>query len=287
MIPTKSNGTSWFCDALRKLFVLAAGFVAALASAVSSAQFNFEDVTGQTNIDFEHRDGSSGEHYLIEAVASGVATIDYDRDGDMDVYFLNGAALKGTEYAEPPVNRLYRNEGGFNFTDVTEQAGLGDAGFGLGVVVGDINNDGFPDVYLSNYGANVLYINDGMGRFIKHLDSALSCGSKVGAGVSLIDIENDGDLDIYAASYIQFDCETHPTSEFHGKIVYGGPVLFEAEPDDLLRNNGDGTFTNISEAAGIADVAEWGMGTIALDIENDGDTDIFVANDSTLNFLWK
>lgn len=247
----------------------------------------FQDVSGSSNITFEHHDGSSGAHYLIEAIASGVATFDYDCDGDLDIYFLDGAGLQGTNYSPRPMNRLYRNDGSMTFTDVTDASGLGDPSFSLGVAVGDLNDDGLPDVYVSNFGPNKLYLNNGDGTFREDASSVPACGNKVGAGITLLDIENDGDLDIYAASYIKFDYETHPESKFNGRVVYGGPVLFKPEPDDLLRNNGDGTYSNISKESGISELAEWGMGTIGIDMENDGDTDIFVANDSTLNFLWE
>ncbi len=265
--------------------------VAAFATKVAAedtTSIRFGNIpTTASGLDFIHADGSSGRHYLIEAVASGLATFDYDLDGDIDIYFLSGAALPGTVYQVPPTNRLYRNDGDWKFTDVTRQAGLGDSGFGLGVAVGDYDNDGWPDVYLNNFGSNALYRNNGDGSFSELEQETLACGTKVGGGASMLDIEGDGDLDIYVANYIRFDFETHPKSVFHGRVVYGGPVLFATEPDNLLRNNGDGTFTDISQSAGISEFSEWGMATIAFDADDDGDTDIFVANDSTMNFLWE
>ena len=127
--------------------------------------FYMNDVTLQSGLDFVHCDGSSGRHYLYESVASGMASFDYDLDGRIDVYFLNGKDFEGATADRPTVNRLYRNQGAFRFVDVTEASGLGDPEFGLGVCVGDYNNDGFPDVYLSNYGPNRLYINNGDGTF--------------------------------------------------------------------------------------------------------------------------
>lgn len=244
------------------------------------------DVTQQTGIDFLHRDGSSGARYLIETVAAGLASFDYDRDGLIDLYFLNGSALKGTEYAEVPRNGLYRNEGGWSFTDRTLESGLGDELFGLGVTIGDYDNDGFPDVYLSNWGANRLYHNNGDGTFtMVDNQPVLDCGHKVGGGACMLDIDSDGNLDIFAASYIHFSYDM-PSSVFRGRVVYGGPLLFPPGRDDLLKNLGDGTFVNITENAGMGRDVEWGMGTICLDFDQDGDTDILVANDSTRNFLW-
>lgn len=254
---------------------------------LQSQTFKLTDVSQSANVDFQHVDGSSGAHYLVEAISAGIATFDYDNDGDVDIYLLNGAALPGVEYKQAPVNRLFRNDGDMTFTDVTHQSGLGDLGYSLGVAAGDWNNDGYADVYITNFGKNSAYQNNGDGTFSRIDDPVLECGEKVGAGVTMLDVENDGDLDIYAASYIKFGFNMRPPSKFHGKTVYGGPVLYPRETDDLLRNNGDGTFTNISEEAGISEFAEWGMATLGFDADRDGDTDIFVANDSTQNFYWE
>ncbi|QDV25372.1 CRTAC1 family protein [Aureliella helgolandensis] len=241
----------------------------------------------QTGIVGLHSDGSSGQHYLVEAVASGMASFDYDGDGYLDLYFLSGGALKGADPSRVQPNRLYRNQGDWTFVDVTEQSGLGSLSHSLGVSVGDVNEDGCPDVYVNNYGRNELFLNCSDGRFVQSASQVTQCGSKVGAGVSMLDMDGDGDLDIYVANYIVFDYDLREPSKFQGKVVYGGPVLYPAEPDDLLRNNGDGTFTNVSQSSGIGLDAEWGMGTVCFDADADGDTDIFVANDSTRNFLWE
>jgi hypothetical protein len=249
---------------------------------------NFADWTPRSRIDFLHFDGSGGKKYLVEVIASGMATFDYDLDGDIDAYFLNGAELPGTHYDPPPENKLFRNQGGLTFVEATTSSRLGDKGFGLGIAVGDFDNDGFPDLYLSNLGPNVLYRNLGDGTFAAVMDQpSLGRGNKVGGGVSMLDIDRDGNLDIYAANYVQFDPRAHEVLVFRGKNVYGGPLLNQPESDDLLKNLGDGRFENISQTAGILADIQYGMGTIALDFDQDGDTDIFVANDSTKNTLWK
>ncbi len=164
--------------------VLAAvAWLAGLAAAQAEGPIVLRNVTGQTGIHFQHTDGSSGKHYIVEYVASGMATFDYDSDGLIDVYFLNGRPLSGTKADVPPRNHLYRNLGGWNFADVTEAAGVGDAGYGLGVAVGDCDNDGHPDLYVNNFGPNVLYRNQGDGTFADMTARAgVGRGDRVGAG---------------------------------------------------------------------------------------------------------
>jgi len=244
------------------------------------------DVTAQTGISFRHTDGSSGRRYVVETVSAGVATFDYDNDGDIDIYFLNGAPLKGAKPGTPPVNALYRNDGNFKFTDVTAKAGVGDKGYGLGVCAGDYDNDGDQDLYLNNYGANVLYRNNGDGTFTDVTDKArVANGRKVGAGACFLDIDKDGDLDLYVANYLKFSYETHKVRQIRGVPVY--TKAFPPEADTLYRNNGDGTFTDVSKASGIANHLGWGMGMVCADYDDDGDTDIFVANDISMNFLFR
>jgi hypothetical protein len=224
----------------------------------------------------------------METVASGLALFDYDNDGDIDIYFLNGGPLKGAKFDVPPKNALYRNEGNWKFTDVTEQARVSDTGYGLGVVVGDYDNDGDSDIYLNNHGPNVLYRNNGNGTFTDVTEKAgVANGSHTGAGACFLDMDKDGDLDLYVSSYFDFSYENHRTNVADGFPVYTGPVSFPAAPDVLYRNNGNGTFTDVSKSAGVAGHVSWGMGVVCGDYDNDGDTDIFVANDGDGNFLFE
>ncbi|OHB77851.1 MAG: hypothetical protein A2Z25_15500 [Planctomycetes bacterium RBG_16_55_9] len=245
------------------------------------------DVTKEAGITFKHTDGGSGRRYIMETVSAGLALFDYDGDGDIDIYFLNGAPLKGTEVAVAPKNALYRNEGNWKFTDVTDKAGVGDTGYGLGVAVGDYDNDGDPDIYLNNYGPNVLYRNNGDGTFTDVTKKAgVDNGFQVGAGTCFFDMDKDGDLDLYVSIYLDFSYEKHVLTTTRGYPVYANPRFYKPLPDTLYRNNGDGTFTDVSEASGVGGHPGWGMGTVCADYDNDGDTDVFVANDVGENFLF-
>jgi len=246
------------------------------------------DVTRETGITFVHTDGSSGKRYILETITAGLALFDYDNDGDIDIYFLNGEPLKGAKSNISPKNALYRNDGNWKFTDVTEQARVGDTGYGLGVVVGDYDNDGDPDIYLNNYGPNILYRNNGDGTFTDVTKQAgVVNGFNTGAGTCFLDMDKDGDLDLYVSNYIDFSYDKHVTTTANGFPIYVGPSFFPAVPDTLYRNNGDGTFTDVSKSSGIAERASFGMGMVCGDYDNDGDTDIFVANDGDGNFLFE
>jgi hypothetical protein len=266
------------------------GTAAALVAwfARPSEQLLLRDVTDRTGITFRHTDGGCGQRYIMETVSAGLALFDYNGDGYVDVYFLNGAPLAGCQAAAPPRNALYQNNGGWNFTDVTQQTGVGDIGYGLGVTIGDFDNDGFPDIFLNNYGPNVLYRNNGDGTFSDVTERAGVVGREaVGAGACFLDIDRDGDLDLYAAQYLEFSYDQHVMKTIQGVPCYASPQRYQPAADLLYRNDGDGTFTDISEEAGIGEHASWGMGMVCADYDNDGDTDVFVGNDVAENFLFE
>jgi len=241
-------------------------------------------VTKQTGISFVHTDGSSGRRYIVETVSAGLALFDYDGDGDVDIYFLNGAPLRGTKVDVAPRNALYRNDGNWKFTDVTKQARVGDTGYGLGVAIGDYDNDGDPDIYLNNYGPNVMYRNNGNGTFTDVTKEAgVANGHQVGAGACFLDMDKDGDLDLYVANYVDFTYENHQIYRFNGFPAYVGPMNYPSTPDTLYRNNGDGTFTDVSVESGVAAHKRAGMGMVCADYDHDGDTDVFVGNDVQAN----
>jgi enediyne biosynthesis protein E4 len=260
------------------------------AAAIAATQTNpirLTDMTRQTGISFVHTDGSGGQRYMVEVVASGLALFDYNNDGRIDIFFLNGTPLKGTPApAKPPRNALYRNDGDWKFTDVTEESGLGEPGFGLGVATGDYDNDGYPDLYISNFGPNKLYHNNGDGTFTDVTKKAGVEDNSVGAGVNWLDIDGDGDLDLFVARYVDFTYERHVPGATNGYPTYSGPRPYPRLPNALFRNNGDGTFTDMSRESGIAAHPGAGMGTVCGDFDNDGDIDIFVANDTYENFLF-
>jgi len=265
-------------------------FAPAMVSAAAPAECSIRlvDVTAHSGIRFRHTDGGSGRRYIVESVVAGLALFDYDGDGLIDIYFLNGAPLRGTVVDTPPRNALYRNNGDWTFTDVTAQAGVGDTGYGLGVTAGDFDNDGAVDLYLNNFGPNVLYRNNGDGTFSDVTANAgVDCGNKVGAGACFLDMEGDGDLDLYAANYVDFNYDNHIVRMIGPYQFHPGPRDYRPVPDNLFRNNGDGTFTDVTEASGIGAVAGTGMGMVCLDYDEDDDTDVFVCNDAAANFLFQ
>jgi hypothetical protein len=246
------------------------------------------DVTDQSAIAWKHRDGSSGQRYLIEPASAGVALFDYDGDGWIDIYFVSGTPLPPGEPDPTAANALYRNEGGMRFRDVTHEAGVGSHRFGLGVTVGDYDADGDADLYVNNFGPNVLYRNDGDGTFTDVTqETGVGCGIRSGAGTSFLDMEGDGDLDLFVANYVDFQLNNNVQRTIDGFPCYPGPLDFQPKANFLFRNDGDGRFTDVSRDSGIAQASGSGMGTIVADYDQDGDSDIFVANDEMGNFLFE
>ncbi len=243
----------------------------------------FTDVSAEVGLDFVHESGATGGLALPEIMGAGVALLDYDGDGDLDLYLVNGGLV--TADRPPPVNRLYRQEADGTFVDVTAESGLGDPGNGMGVAVGDIDNDGHVDVYVTNYGPDALYRNRGDGTFT---DITLAAGIDVpgwSCSAAFVDYDRDGFLDLYVTQYVDFDPSRRCFSAA-GKPEFCGPKVFPPVPDVLLRNNGDGTFTDVSVATGIADRAAAGLGVVCEDFNDDGWVDLYVANDAYPNFLW-
>lgn len=261
--------------------------------APTQCPIRFQEVTDRSGISFEHRDGSSGRHFTPETMSAGVATFDYNGDGLVDIYFPNGAALLGRTYDPPPRHALYQNLGDWQFQDVSEQAGIVCTAFGLGVTIGDYDNDGFPDIYLDNFGPNLLYHNNGDGTFtdvtgLAGVPGTTKCGDlekKVGAGACFLDTTGRGRLDLFAGNYVEIDLDTYVTPMKGKYAFYPTPLAYDAVPSTLYRNSGDGTFADASTASGIAACEGRCMGVTACDFDDDRDTDLFICNDVMENFL--
>ncbi|MBT3271245.1 CRTAC1 family protein [Candidatus Poribacteria bacterium] len=263
----------------------AALLVCVSVCALHCAAQSFEDVTHASGIRFVTTDGASGRHLLPEFLGRGVALIDYDQDGDLDIYFPNGRNLLDTDAIDHP-NALYRNDGEWQFTDVTEPAGVGHTGYGLGCAVGDIDNDGWPDLYVTNLGANVLYRNLGDGAFedVTHEAGAAAPGFSTSCGFA--DIDNDGWLDLYIARYAEYDVASDTPCVRDSIGVYCHPHVYRGAADAVLRNRGDGRFEDVSASSGVASLLpSHGLGVVIGDVDDDGDVDIYVANDLDPNFL--
>jgi hypothetical protein len=255
----------------------------------ATSSFAFAAVTQQAGIEFRHQDGRTGRRYFIETIGSGAAWFDYDNDGWLDLYLVNSgdtpdAADRVPEHGK---NRLYRNLHDGRFEDVTDRAGVGDTGYGVGVCAGDYDNDGWTDLFVTNYGKTILYHNNGDGTFTDVADKAGVRDTRWSSSAAFGDIDNDGDLDLYVVFYCLWDFQRHKVCHEQGYEIYCGPEYFEADSDRLYRNNGDGTFTDITREAGVYETGGKGLGVAFADLDDDGDLDIYVANDGTPNFLFQ
>ena len=257
------------------------------------AQPQFSDQTAAAGITYRNVFGGPEKHYILESHGSGAAFFDHDSDGDLDLYIVNGATFATYRDRSGPGNEFYRNRGDGTFVEITREAGVGDAGWGGGVAVGDIDNDGRPDLYATNYGANVLYRNRGNDRFADATQAAGVGGDQYSASAAFFDYDRDGDLDLYVANYVVFDAENLPAEPplctfFSGLQVYCGPKGLVGAPDVLYRNEGDGAFTDVTQASGVAAANRYyGLGVVPTDYDSDGDSDLFVANDETPNVLFQ
>ena len=250
----------------------------------------FVDATEEAGIHFKHSNGKTEHKHIIETMGSGVVFFDYDTDGDADLYFVNSGGIpqarQDTQQARLG-NVLYRNEGDGRFIDVTEISGTGDTGYGMAAAAGDIDNDGDADLYVANFGQDTLYRNNGDGTFTDITKAAGIDNTLWGIAVVYLDFDVDGDLDIFVVNYLVYELSM-PVTTFKGIVGYGHPRSYEGTPDVLYRNNGDGTFTNITETAGVTNPTEGrGMAAVACDYDNDGFPDIYVTNDTNRNFLYR
>jgi len=247
----------------------------------------FTDVTAAAGISFVHVNGASGRRYYLETYGSGAAFLDYDGDGHQDLYIVNSAPLPGFQTDTPPTNALYRNQGDGTFADVTEAAGVGHTGYGMGVCAGDYDNDGHIDIYVTNFGPNVLYRNRGDGTFEDVTAAAAVGDDRVGSSAAFADWDADGDLDLYVANYAKFSVETNKTCYQGTTQVYCDPAQYDGDSGVFYRNEGDGTFADVTRQVGGYTEAGRQLGVVFGDYDNDSDVDLYVANDGMANFLFR
>ena len=242
---------------------------------------HFADAGADAGIDFVHHNGSSGEYYYVETFGAGAAFLDYDSDGRLDLYLANGTYLTGHPPDQPPVNRLYRNAGAGTFADVTAHSGSADPGYGFGVAAADYDGDGDTDLFVANYGPNALYRND-QGTFAK--TRAGLADPRWGSSAGFLDYDLDGDLDLFVANYVRYALDDEAVCQQGQVRSYCEPSVYDPTGDLLYRNDGN-TFADVTEATGIT-LKGKGLGVALADYDRDGDTDIYVANDGTMNFLY-
>jgi len=265
----------------------------AASPAAAPAPFVLRDVAAEAGVRFRNRCGShTHKLFIVEQLGGGAALFDYDFDGDLDLYLVNGGDLAIARGQAPAVaNALYRNEGDWRFVDVTARAGVGDTGWGVGAAVGDADGDGDADLYVTNWGRNVFYENRGDGTFREVAAAARVDDAGMGVSASFGDLDGDGDLDLYAVNYLELDLADPPNGgrlcDYEGIATACGPIGLTATADRLYRNDGGLRFTDVSAAAGVHQPEpQYGMGLIFGDYDDDGLTDVFVANDSGPNFLF-
>jgi hypothetical protein len=253
------------------------------------AQVQFVDVAFQAGVCFKHEKGSQGMRYMPETYGSGVAFFDCDNDGLLDLYLVNSGRLPGLSTAPVAANALYRNQGDGTFADLTAASGTGDTGYGMGAAVGDFDNDGDADLYVTNFGPNRLYRNEGQGRFREVAARAGVAGGGWSSSAAFADADLDGALDLYVCTYLDYPVEDPPVC-FVGNSrerLYCDPRKFPGLADRFYHNQGEGRFADWTERMGLADPAGKELGVVFGDLDQDGDPDLYLANDMAPNRLYR
>ena len=267
-------------------FALVLGVVSAVAGA---AEPRFTEVAEQAGVHFEHVNGMVGERWIVETVGAGVGVFDFDGDGRLDIWLVQGGPLAGRG-GELPRDRLFRNVGEgreLRFVDVTAASGVESTEYGMGIATGDIDNDGDADVFIANFGPDRLYENLGDGRFRDITRNAGLAANKWSVSASFADVDADGLLDLYVVNYLDFTIEKNKVCrDIASRAAYCAPSAYAAVADRLYRNVGEGRFQDVSVHAGISAAAGPGLGVVSHDFDADGDADFYVANDGAANFLW-
>jgi hypothetical protein len=272
-----------------------AAVVLSIVSPAADGAIQFVDVAARdSGLQLVNVSGDPGADFILDSAGNGAALFDYDNDGRLDVLLTNGSTRERLARGGDVMAALYRNEGGGRFTDVTEASGIAARrGWGMGTCVADVDNDGLQDVYLTAFGANVLWRNAGGGTFTDVTARAGVGDTRWSTSCAFADYDRDGDVDLYVANYVRFDARRIPARgaaaqcRFMATDVFCGPSRLPGDADVLYRNNGDGTFSDVTARAGIADPAYYGFGVVFADVTDDGWPDIYVANDSVPNLLFR
>jgi hypothetical protein len=246
----------------------------------------FVEASRDAGIDFRHQRADEVRYWLPEIMSGGAAWLDYDGDGDQDLYLVQGGSLISTD-GKPPGNVLYRNEGNGSFTDISAASGADENRYGMGAAVGDYDGDGDPDIYVTNVGRNTLYANGGDGTFEDVTEAAGVGDTGWGSSAGFLDYDGDGDLDLFVVNYIVWSAQNEFECRGAGKVDYCHPQHYQAPAmDRLYRNEGDGTFSDVTRTSGVALAFGNGLGLALGDYDGDGWQDVYVANDGMLNQLW-
>ena len=273
----------------RALLTLTLVGVSVVVQGTDSALPQFTDIAHQAGVTFRHTNGVSPDKHLVETMGSGGVFFDYDGDGWIDIFIVDGGSLADVSVARRAQHRLYRNTGGGTFLDVTERSGIRHREYGMGACAGDVDGDGRPDLYVTNLGPNVLYRNRGDGTFVDVTATARVADPRWSASCAFADLDRDGDLDLWVVNYVNADRANNP---FCGDARAGvrfscHPLRYEPLPNTVYRNDGTGVFTDVSASSGVGALRSNGLGVVVNDYDGDGLADVFVANDTMPNFLFR
>ena len=271
---------------VRRILTLALYALLACAPAPAAPVTFTEVASRESGITWVHSNAMSAERYLPETVGAGCVFFDYDNDGWMDIYLVNSGPSDFYSPKQPLKNALYRNNGDGTFRDVTDKAGVAGNTFGMGAAAGDFDSDGWQDLYVTSYGRNILYRNNGDGTFRDVTDRAGVASPGWSTCATWFDFDRDGKLDLFVSSFVLYNKEMSCGNNRLGRKFYCIPRIFKPQPSRLYRNNGDGTFADMSKESGIAGSPGKSFGAVATDVNNDGLSDLFVANDTMPNFLF-